>query len=394
MINNFSEKAKVITVEPVLPKGNHNDDYSSYAPVIKTIKYINNLPNSITIVERSGFRFTAQASPNTYNSDFIVRTEYKLSPHCFKDIDRFFSALESTGVSGQDLRKIYESYILQRKNRANYASMVITLDSKIPRDIIEKNNGSVYLNNSDIVISSHNLFNAPTHPYYEDGINADSLRSIIKENSTGLSIELIDNDDLISTRYGFMMNQVIRFDPKTSTHKENGAYVIIASCDKDGHFYTKTQKIELHEIQQKLGLYKTQEEAIEAGDINNARKLENTKLEFEFRELQLERDREKLNAQAELSQQKFLYDRLRQEKDLEYQELLRKHEIEMLELKRKTSQDDYEREFRKNRMKDEYEEKSQTRKDNSEIVKFLPSLIIAMGAIVMAFIKITEKPKN
>jgi hypothetical protein len=268
------------------------------------------------------------------------------------------------------------------------------LDSKIPRDIIERNNGSVYLNNADIVISSLNLFNAPTHPYYEDGVNADSLKNIIKENSTGLSIELIDNDNLITTRYGFMMNQVIRFDPKTSIHKENGAYVIIATCDKDGHYFTKTQRIELHEIQQKLGLYKTQEEAIEAGDINNARKLENTKLEFEFKELQLERDREKLNSQAELNQQKFLYDRLKQEKDIEYQELLRRHEIEMLELKRKTNQDDYDREFRKNRMKDEYEEKSQTRKDNSEIVKFLPSLIIAMGAIVMAFIKITEKPKN
>jgi hypothetical protein len=319
----------------------------------------------------------------------------------YHDMDKIFNSIENKHST--TLAVIKEAYYLHIRNN-KHQGMSIVIDNVVTTQDFKDKNGNIYYSTKDVVLSMLSLLEAPAHPYSEgvlSGRNFNSgIEEIVENDGVGVYFELIDNTATIGNRYIFIAKQVRVLIPKTSDTRPNGLYVTTIERD---FINSSRQRFEqtvykLDECEEKLGVYKTQEEALNDGDIKLGRKEEIARLEHEsllmkneYATYKTKTDAEIARANAELARTKHESE-MREHKakmeEIERERELRRENDRLDQAKRKL-EDELDRE--KARTKDWYEQRSYHRKDNSEIVKFLPAMILGIGAVVVAFNKLTEK---
>ena len=176
--------------------------------------------------------------------------------------------------------------------------------------------------------------------------------------------------------------------PVKDENRVSGGYLFIQNTIP-GLENAVSERVELDQLEEKLGLYKTEEDAITAGNSQilftnkitelqrqiseDNLKITQTKNEYELELLNAKRKMTEL--EAELRDKKLEEEKLK----LEFEKTRRTYDETIMKLKEEAERKKYERE-------DYYDEKSHRRKESTEYIKMLPALI-SLAAVLVAIFK-------
>jgi hypothetical protein len=344
-------------------------------PIEYHLSYINNFPVPVTVVWRSGLKFTLQPEPSLTSADFVARVSITMDSKVKVDIARVLSAV--TEESSMELKAMRQAFEAQVKVNT-YGGAKIVLDHSLSLQRLQEMGGTVYYSEHDAVVSILPFDQVPPHPYSPEGMQQQVVAGALglgNENTFGYVIEIIDNHAKYGDRYLNICNKVYRISPKKDWERQDGIYVV-SNYAVEGELGMSGRHMKNYSFEQAeelLGLYRTYEEALNFGDVASGRKLQIAELEHEVnvgkRQLQEATSRHQLEML---------------EKEKQLKELLQAHERHNSEVEALRSRQEHELKLERDRLKDFYENRSYERKDQSESLKFLPSLVIGIGAIFMA----------
>lgn len=383
MINNLASKVKVhytrASISTINARELKDDDIG---PIQQILTYINYLPIPITVVDRSGFRHIVPSTHNSTEELFIVRQEIRVRHDCVGQLRKLLSCTNTS--TNHDLNLI-KTIFLDKQEQRYYNGFVVYLDYKLDLDTLKINGGNLYVKSRDIIVSTLDIQNAPSHPFAEDTIDenvflgGDNLDQDL--GSPSFKIEIIDNNDEIGKRYISLLGEIHQINPKSDLKRHSGVYVTgIEPNIINGLGYSLLQKkYTIQEAEEQLGIHKTRDLARSSGDLKEARREELVRLEHTNAVLKQEvsAQKQKFDAEMQSIQHQRTLDELQ-------------HQVLVNKLEREKDQIEHVREIERSERKDYLDRVSSTRKDLSEIIKFLPHVIIGIGAIVVAVKKLQK----
>lgn len=331
--------------------------------------YINNMPVDAVVGWRNGLKCVIPSVPIRTGQTFIVRYELIVEPPSRRELEKLIWLVNDQ--SSEELRKIREIFEVSiSQNR--YGGAHLYLDYHLTHNQLKQMGGTIYLHELDTVISILPFDEVPTHPYSERARIDRVVTELTVSDHTGFvfSIDIVDNFSRIGDRFAFIFNAVRRITPRKCDHRKDGAYVTI-SCPSsigDEERDAKVSFYDFDQMEEGLGLYETYEKALTAGDTASAKKEELLNKEHEISRL-------KLIAQS----QKHEHEKDMLELDAKLKHAASENEQKAQELKQVYARIEHEREIQRQAIKDSYEQKSHVRKDTSETIKFIPTLLMGMG---------------
>lgn len=459
MFNNTMADLHQYTVEgafPAIEPGWYNQFSSS--PITLKTYYLNTLPHPLTIVTRNGLRHVVMpATVRGFQPAFIIRHEYKFNFRNWNDIDTLLAGLPPDKYQFlHTFKKHWEELKRMPRTMAYQQEHCMVVDYVIQPNVFFDRK-SIYYRVLDLVISRSDLLSAPPHPAHPDAAQDISLNmqggDVDPTSNMTLQMELIEGTDPIAPRYIAISNRVFKITAKKDARREPGLYM--TSLEKDpenpGQMRSIQQRFTLDEMQEKLSVYKTPDEALVAGDLSLARKAELNKMDQdlamskrELEALKIKNEQDRLAAEAQTrqlesqlrdeahkqrileheyktkeSEASFREGRLKSDlamfkenmeretkvlkdfhtrREIEQDQRMRdvKEALERSEAERKIEADRHREEIERRALqrKDDYEKRSQDRKDTSEIVKFLPAILVGIGAVVLAAFKFFTSPSK
>lgn len=253
-----------------------------------------------------------------------------------------------------------------------YGNITIVLDYPLSLTDLQQYGGTVYYDESDTLISTSTLDDMPPHPASVDGGNIVLLNTHIQRHQEfgfGYSINLVDTAGKYGPRYLNIGGKVYRINPVKDPTRRDGIYVM-ANAPAYGDMNIEGHRLKVYAFEgaeEKLGLYKSSEEAFALGDLALANKGKILELEAEVQ-----------RAKKENMLQKEDFDR----KASIAADLARQANVRAEDYQRTLERTRLEEKLAFERKRDEYDEKAHKRKDTSEFLKFLPALIVGLGALV------------
>lgn len=245
--------------------------------------------------------------------------------------------------------------------------------------VLKEHGGIVYLREVDLQISILDSYATPPHPFSPGGREYHTrVDNPLFESDTNMafSLELIDNEGVISTKYLNHLGEVYAILPERNPHRSSGLYITkngtATALGKRKEL--DVEHVPLDKVHERLGqLYTT---AADAKALGNADAIQ--KRELEATEARLKRE------ELELKTRKA-------ELDKEILETKRELELEAAKLNR--AKNLYEEEkLGREQLRGEWEERkvrnAQTRKESVEILKMIP-VVMSFVVTVMAFYKKT-----
>jgi hypothetical protein len=350
------------------------------SPIEIHYSYFNNLPVPVVIVPRSGLAVNLERQHSMYETSLIIRVEINFTKDSRKSLERVLSSVNSN--SSEEMKTIKKAFLAQTRDNI-YSGGTIILDYPVNIDNLHAANGTLYYKELDLLVSVLPIDEVPDHPYSDAGRQQQMIfRSQLDEEGIafGYFIEIIDNQGKYQERYVNIGNQIYRINPKKDESRKDGVYIVTNQpVDKDiNNNERHVQYYPFDGAEEKLGLYRTREDAVHFGDLTLAKKHEIANLEHSL-----------LTQKAEMQSEKIRYDRELMEKDRELKllELERQAQLSKLaaqsdELRLARERADHLAALERQRIKDYYEERSQSRKDSSELLKYVPSIITGVGAIL------------
>jgi hypothetical protein len=376
----------------------------------KRVTFVNYTGQEVVVIERTGLTHKVPPVPNRFTNQFIIRTEYTIQHYMFSDFV-YQLASDINQEVWPDLFAIKEAFFIQYdENKYNYKTVKVVLDTIVEKQVINAYKG-VYVTNSDLVLSNNPLAHLIRHPLSEFGLLEERFKEMTSRAGTSFTIEIVDNDHELLPRFCYLARQLFRFSPVADNTREPGIYFTIDKKTNGVHDL-ETFKYSLADADA-LGLFKTQEEAISAGDLKALRqeeiaklnhentrqkieleqlKLDNSKIENELNRSiadmdlkikQLEKENKLLDQQYQ--QEKIKADQEKTKADQEFQKEKLKYEQEAQKTKADYEARKADYEARKMKLEEEYSNRSYERKDTSEALKTM-GIIIATGLSIIALV--------
>ena len=359
------------------PKGIGNGTWVSI-----TRTYYNYTGLVVSITHRNGLTLETPHLASISQDTLGIRDTYVIE---HKDTDaalRYFTSVQPENEEVSILKEAYLKHLDKLNGR--FMDFIIHVDTELTREDLEKQS-PLYLVNKDISITVGQAHTAAVHPFEKPEYLIEYFERLSKgEGGLAFTIEIVDNFDRIGVRYLYVSNRIMKVKPIKDITRACGAYFNEHDCEGD----IKQEFFQLEEIEKKLGLYSSEELAISAGDIKALRQqeinqlqhdlqlraIELTNLQNTYKENELKLQQEILTAKADLSQYEIMNKKLKAELDAKKAELDKEMQHVKAEYERKSLAD-----------RDYYEGRSHSRKDTTEIWKFISPVVIgALGA--MAFL--------
>ena len=350
------------------PPPDTQENRHGVSPMEHRTTYTNNLPVPITVVWRSGLKFTISPTRSMTCRKLLIRVEIIMDANVKNDVQQMLSTVDET--SSKELIALRDSLILQN-NRNKYAGATLLLEHPLTLKELQDHGGTVYYDDLDCVISLESMDQVLPHPYSELGKQQQIIASSpLGETGFGYSVEMIDNAGKHGERYLNIGNKVYKVTPKKNITRRDGIYVT-SNNPIEGEFGLNETIVKFYSFEgaeEKLGLYQTYENALNLGDLSLARKQELIALETQV-----------LSQKAELQSAKHRHDMLMIEKDKETKarEAETKikddaHDRYVKEMQAAREKTEHDMALERQRMKDHYENKAHDRKESSESLKFIP----------------------
>mgnify|MGYP001024817864 CR=1 FL=1 len=368
------------------------DTSKAYSPFEITATYINGLNVPVTVVLRSGAKFVIPPSHNRNLVEFVICFKVTFSSDVIVDTT---SLSNDTSPESQLLADILESGTVSRRGMQSVGEIQYGVTKE---DLYRKGN-ALYISNLDLVVTLLQGSNTPLHPFSESGVRnrlIEQTEEINEVGGFGYRIDIVDNEQQFGPRFVNINNEVFKVHPQVDITRRNGVYRISSGpVEGDAPFTAPISRFyTFEEAEEKLGLYKSHNEAKTLGDVLASRKKELDEYALDIREEEHRLKQEKMNREEDFEQfkRKLEKERLQEEEERKLREQRWKRE-EQIMLERQTRLKDEIAELEHTRTvtslgrKDYYEERSYERKDSSEIVKFIPLVVGGLIAVAAAIYK-------
>lgn len=339
-------------------------------------KYLNYTGQPLVMGYRNGVSMSLPARAHRHNASFIIRQEMEISNNLKHEVRNRLIANE--GIQSQDFINFKELFL--EGYRTQHHSVILKFQQEVYRSDISNAGGSIYLVESDIILST-SQDNIPLHPLSLEALSRPMRREGTSES--GVSVTIVDNQGQIGPRYVRLLGKVIACKPIKDPFRLDGVYVSYQGLVEKSHENAKNyiERIEPSAIQGINWIFRTYAEACTAPEGE-------AMITHEIKELDLKG--KKIGAEASVDKSEHEKERL----GLERENFRLKQEMEESEHRRKQFENELERRYQREdhlskmealRQKDYYEDRSYSRKDSSEWLKAVPTLVVGLGAALVAF---------
>lgn len=370
-MNNSTSTVPALFGDVEIARLEPGDPTIGYSPIEYRVSYINNLPIPLVVEWRSGFKFTLPAQPCMTSNRLIVRVEIYIHHSVKVDIQRILSMVDEN--SSPELKVMREAFVHQVQNN-RYGGARLVLDYPLTLQQLQDYGGTVYYSELDCLFSLCSFDEAPPHPYGVHG----RQQSLIEVSASevlgcgfGYSVDVVDTCGKYGDRYINIGGKIYRIPAVKDPTRRDGIYVV-SNAPVQGEYGVMTPLVNHYPFEgaeTTLGLYRTAEEAEQLGDASAARKKELAQLEHQL-----------ILQRTELQSAKNEHELQMVEMDREVKRLQRESAESQAELERVRQKEELERQ----RIKDYYEDRAFSRKDNNEALKIIPSIVVGIGAVFMA----------
>lgn len=337
-----------------------NESNTRESPVEMRVTYHNRTPFPVRITQRSGLSFVLPSTQNfTDASELIVRIEWFMVNAVRKNAHGLLGRLQHFA---EEQRALLEALRCEACQDVN-GNIRFTIEYPIKYSTLKKYGGTIYYREIDTVVSLDTETNH-LHPYSEEARGHQIHTAETLSEGTGINIllRIIDNDGTFGNRYINIDGEVFFVLSEKDMLYRNGIYRTAKGVINEvGETDLIKSRYTLEEGEKELKLFRTYEEALIGGNQDLMRKEQLASLEHET--AMQKKQIEALKAEAAIRQ-------------AEREET--KEELELLRAK-----EEHQRTLERERTKDFYEQRSATRKDTSEEIKFIPTLLIGLGAIII-----------
>lgn len=339
--------------------------------------YINNTNEDVTVVLRNNLPITVEKNSGGYQSSkwFVIRTIYHFNrkQKIINTVNNINEYQKVYGKKQEDLEIIRQSLVHAFDDNPNVNITSVIIDFKIDISLI-KDKGVIYSPDTDTLLVFRGLDLNYPHPFSNEGQAINEYHELVKERRTsGIFVELIDNENNINNRYMYVANQLLEIPVQKDKNKKSGVYFTKAVHDRFNDIHLTPEFFEFDKAVDYIGLFKTKEEAISGGNPELITKTELAKLEKELAEAKHIQGIEQIEIKRKLAQS-----------DTELENIKRENARlkEEIEIKKSMRTDNFEE--RSNRRSDYYEERSYGRKDSTEFLKMAAvALTTAIGMLAI-----------
>lgn len=342
--------------------------------------YFNHLSVDVSIALRSGLKFTLPSSATLGSHALLCRTAITITPKVKSDVERLLSVVGPGDPA--ELQCMREA--LTRQVQANFQhNVTFLLEYPVTYQTLREAGGSIYHHEHDCVISLERPDACPSHPYSEAGRRSRVIHESKIEHALdefGISISIVDSSGQYGPRYMNLGGTVYRIPSKVDWGHKDGIYRT-SNYPSTGNIPQEGLCVIHYTFEEgatELGLYRTYEEALHVGDLATAKKEKLAAIEFET--VKSKAIIQELKALAEIEAAKASEENQRLEAEIKRLDALR-------------SKIEHDAALERQRLKDYYESRAYARKDHSEVLKVLPSIIIGIGSILLA-VKTFFPPKR
>lgn len=334
--------------------------------------YINETSVDLTIILRNNLPILSPKvlGSNRDNKRLTVRNIYQ-----FRSNEQIVRTIENINhyqktYSGNNDLELIKSILMTNYNNDRFTSNCsITIDYKIDLDIILEHK-HIYNPETDILIKLGAYNEAHPHPFSHEGHSINDYKESIKNKKvSGVFIELIDNENNINNRYTYMAKQLISIPVLKDKNKKSGVYFTKAEYDRLDEAHVTPSYYTYDEAENMLGIYKTREDAVTNGNPETIIKADLANKEKEILQIKHETSL----------------------RDLENKRIIGDMELEIERLKRSNALVKEDLEINKARRNDYYEDRSVTRKDNQEFIKYAPAAIAGLLTIFAIYNSTKDK---
>jgi hypothetical protein len=344
-------------------------------------KFINNTRKVIRAKLRSNLEIPCPAVParSQYSHDeqFIVRKELVVGQVCAEAMRNYFINLPEVYGELDVFRKAYLQVYDNLYRFGNTRELRCTVEYTFTENELSANGGMFYHDELDTMFKFGDEPFPTAHPHSAEGRQQavlESAETVRDEHGFVFWVEIIDNLGKYGERFVSICNQIYKIVPRRDKNRQDGLY-IVSSKPSNGRVNSTEifeRKYPLDNIDKELGIYATYELAQTHGDVAGVRKREWQDREHEFAREKQEWAQEKLRLEREAEERK------RHISDIEQERAAAK--LQMNELR---DRQEHLAKMQELQMKEKFETRSAERKDASEFIKFLPSILAAVGTIVM-----------
>lgn len=256
-------------------------------------------------------------------------------------------------------------------------------DYQVSLDDLQASGGSLYIPEIDVVIAE-STNRSTAHPESPMGKKL-RMMSLCAKGGFQLNIEIVDPNNVLGDRFINFGGKVFRIKKIDDPTRKPGIYYT-GNIKPDGDLEVGVPGfMEFHELSGAdgaLAMYRTVDEAQSLGNLT-----ESLKRQFEVEQMKSKLEVARLERQIEndKAEHQLVYNRLLAANKIADEEREQhKRRIDELNEKIKT-----ERERESARLRDEYERRSHERKDSSEILKWIPTILGVVTAIILLVLKLT-----
>jgi hypothetical protein len=335
--------------------------------------YHNSLAVPVIIVFRSGIAITVPVSTsyNTMRNKFIVRSSWKSTRSVLVDMVESSNEVLDDGWNSEH-QMVREAII---DNSCGGSGRGRPIDYALKMSDFKNNLGNLYLTQFDIVVSIKEHDEVAIHPYSDK-----SKRSMLLSNDDGImgkerfqyGVSVVDKQKRFGRRFINISGEVFAIDPMTTSELDDGVYLKTSGPISSSGFSgdPRCMWLSFEQAKEKLGLYTSVEEAVTMGNPKAVEEREQRELQGASKRQEHEMRMRQRDREEELAAMKHIEEmRLAQVRDtearLQSEQALLEHHMLLEKLRRK----------------DHYEDNDATRKSSLELIKYVPALLAAVGAI-------------
>ena len=329
--------------------------------------FVNDMYRDVTAVLRNGMAISCDRAIMHFSRDnnqvFRIRTIYRFRRMCNVNpaLKQFHSYARQHGVSTEEIdmveKELREAVGIHHAAR-HFTKAIVT--ERIVTESELENNLGCYFPEEDVLLVDSRYADQVFHPHSVRGRAQERLDPILKDiKATGVLLEIVDNDQAISSRFIHILGQTVEIRPRRDQERASGVYMIRAEDTVSTELKSRTVYMTVEEAQSAIGLYRTREEALTGGD---------TKLLISERVMAAEQELKEL--EGVITKRKHELELLRVNGQHQEHDLKSRERVEQAEFStRKLERDDH------------YDTRSSSRRDTSESIK-LSTVII--GAALTA----------
>lgn len=334
-----------------------------------SICYYNHLNRDLTVTLRNGVPFKLPAGDGRKNCVEIL-VSYDIAPNVVVDAKSTFHHNPGQSAESKALMAALEN--CEKSGRFNRRSF--TLRYSVTAEQVEKNSGTIYIAELDLVLCVSDDERKAIHPYSPSSSRYRLIEAEVNVNTRerfGYSVYLVSNNGAIGDKYINVGGKAYRIPSIENKSLRDGVYVCSSgSVEARGNdpvpveeFYPFPDAIE------HLRLYDDPETAMRLGDELETRERELKALALKLKETEHDHKMERLQHEYDLAAKKQELESARMELDDYY------------------AREEHERRMRAMRDKEYHESRSSARKDSSEMLKMIPIIITGAVAIAAAVAK-------